>query len=104
MNNKEITVNGVDYVLADSVAATPTTKQIVVLDRGWVVVGDVFKKGDYLNINNASVIRSWGTTKGLGELAQKGPLSNTKLDACPMVQAHKLSVVLIMNCDEENWK
>ena len=102
--DNKITVNGTEYIKADAVSVAPTKKQILVLDRGWIVVGDVSKSGDYFNVNNASVIRSWGTTKGIGELAEKGPLTNTKLDSCPMVQAHKLSVVLVMNCNEEAWK
>ena len=54
-------------------------KQIVVLDRGFVYVGDVTIKGDYVHLNNAKNIRRWGTSKGLGELLE-GPLSNTVTD------------------------
>lgn len=54
-------------------------KQIVVLDRGFVYVGDVQLKGDYVHLNNAKNIRRWGTSKGLGELLD-GPLANTVTD------------------------
>lgn len=54
-------------------------KQIVVLDRGFVYVGDVTIKGDYVTIKNAKNIRRWGTSKGLGELLE-GPLPNTATD------------------------
>ena len=49
-SDNKLTLNGVDYVKASSIGATPTVKQIVVLDRGWIVVGDISKKGDYLNV------------------------------------------------------
>jgi len=54
-------------------------KQIVVLDRGFVYVGDVTLNGEYVHLTNAQNIRRWGTTKGLGELLE-GPLSNTVSD------------------------
>ena len=65
----EITVNGKVYIKKDS--NTPT--QIVVSEGRWNIVGNVVSSGDGLTILNASVIRYWGTTKGLGELAKSGP-------------------------------
>ena len=103
MADKELEINGIKYVRADSVTSKPTKKQILVLDRGWIVVGDAAKSGDYINISNASVIRRWGTKNGLGELAENGPMAETKIDKCPPCQVHKLSVVMIMNVNEEKW-
>jgi hypothetical protein len=80
-------------------------KVILVLQRGWVVVGDVIEEGDdRLELANASVIRRWGTTKGLGQLALEGPRKETVLDPCGAVLAHPLSVVLQIPCKEEVWK
>jgi len=97
---KNITINGEVYVLEKDVKVElskknikPTKRQIVVLNRGWVVVGDYSEKGDECTLANASVIRVWGTTKGLGELAESGPTSSTKLDACPNVHFHKMTTV-----------
>lgn len=108
---KTITVNGEVYVAEKDVMAElsrknvkPSKKQIVILNRGWVVVGDYSEKGDDCFLTNASVIRTWGTTKGLGELAENGPLTNTKLDPCPMLTFNKLTVVARMNVNESNWK
>jgi len=101
---KEIEINGAVYVLKSSMKkSTPTKKQIVICDRGWVVVGDVANSGDYIRISNASVIRRWGTKNGIGELAENGPQPETKLDSCPDSQVHKLSVVMLMNVNESNW-
>ncbi|NBW19042.1 MAG: hypothetical protein EBR82_64810 [Caulobacteraceae bacterium] len=77
--------------------------QIVVLQRGWVVVGMVAISGDDVTIGNTSVIRVWGTTKGLGEIALNGPTNDTVLDPCGVVHSHKNSVVLYIDCVESNW-
>lgn len=77
--------------------------KIVVLHRGWVVVGKYSIDGDEIVIKDASVIRKWGTSKGLGELALKGKLPTTGLDPCGTVRAHKLAVVMTLDCDEKNW-
>ena len=98
-----IKIDEVEYIRADQAQVVPTTKQIVVLQRGWIVIGDVEKTETEVKINNCSVIRVWGTSKGLGELAENGATSNTKLDPCPPVTVHPLSVVLYMNVNEEKW-
>lgn len=68
-----------------------------------MVIGDVEKTEADLRINNCSVIRVWGTSKGLGQIAEEGPTDKTKLDPCPPVTVHPLSVVLCMNVNEEEW-
>lgn len=68
-------------------------RQIIIGERGWVFVGDVRREeGDYI-LDNASCIRVWGTTNGLGELATKGKLSGTKLDPCGTVRIPELAVI-----------
>ena len=78
-------------------------KRIVIAQRGWVFVGDVAIDGDEVSITNASCIRRWGTTKGLGELAERGPLAETVLDHCPPVHMHILAVVAMMDCEAASW-
>ena len=79
------------------------SKRIVVLHRGWVVVGDFKKDGNEVIVENANVVRRWGTTKGLGELAENGPQKNTVLDPCNTVRANELAVVMTMDCNPEKW-
>lgn len=79
-------------------------KKIVVLDRGWSVVGQLEKDGDEYLLVNGSVIRRWGTEKGLGQLAMSGPLPETKLDPLPLTKFNKDRVIMILNCDEDKWK
>ena len=78
-------------------------KQIVILQRGWIFVGDMTRQGNECVLENAATIRSWGTTKGLGELAENGPQPNTKLDKCPTVRFHYLTMVGQIECKEEKW-
>lgn len=76
-------------------------KQIVVVDNGFVYVGDCFWDGDFLMINNARNIRVWGTTKGLGELVN-GPTKNTTHDFAGTCLVPKSRVCLFIQA--EGWK
>lgn len=105
MNVETITVNGKTYYSqAPTVVDIKGDLKIVVLQRGWVLVGKLERKGDQCFLHNANVIRNWGTTKGLGELAKDGPNSNTKLDKCyGVVEFEALTKVLDLSVDEEKW-
>ncbi len=78
--------------------------RIVVLQRGWVVVGDygVDPDNDEVVISDASVIRRWGTSKGLGEL-RDGPLPETVLDPAGEIRAPRGAVVLTIAVSAEAW-
>ena len=67
-----------------SVSTNPINKgrTIVIGNRGNIVVGDLTVNGDMGKLENASVIRNWGTTNGLGQLALEGATSSTVLDKC----------------------
>ena len=78
-------------------------KQIVIGQRGWVFVGDVSRSGDDVTITDASCIRRWGTTKGLGELAKNGPLLTTVLDEMGTVRMHALAIVASLDCEDSKW-
>jgi len=97
----EMAVNKALAVDSDNI--TQQRLQIVILQRGWVVVGMVAISGDDVTIGNASVIRVWGTTKGLGEIALGGPTQDTVLDQCGVVRAHRNSVIMYIDCVESKW-
>jgi len=103
MKPETMMIDEVKYVREDQVDVKPTTKQIVVLQRGWVVIGDISKTAEEVTIKNCSVIRIWGTSNGLGEIAENGATAKTKLDKCPNMTVHPLSVVLYMNVNISNW-
>lgn len=77
---------------------------IVVLDRGFVYVGDCDISGDWCVISNARNIRQWGTTKGLGELAQGGPTKSTALDSVGTVRAPMRAVISVIDTEASKWK
>lgn len=72
-------------------------QNIVVLDRGFVYVGNVTIDGDFLRISNAKNIRYWGTKNGLGEL-RNGPLTETKLDVVGEAIAPMRALIHLVPC------
>ena len=76
---------------------------IVVLDRGFVYVGDVVCDAGWCVISNAQNIRIWGTTAGLGELALGGPTKDTKLDSTGNVRAPMRAVISVIDSEASKW-
>lgn len=78
--------------------------RILTLHRGWVVVGE-FKHGEngFCELLNAHVIRRWGTTKGLGELALEGPKRDTVLDKCGDMDIPVGAIIKTQKCNPEVW-
>jgi len=76
-------------------------KHIVILQRGWVVVGDFSQDGSQCYVRNGHVVRRWGTEKGLGQLASEGPRPNTVLDPTPEMTFHELTIVARLQCSEK---
>lgn len=77
--------------------------RIVVLQRGFVVVGNFEREGEMCRLTKAACVRRWGTSKGLGELAAQGPLKNTVLDKQADTEFHVLTVIQTIACDPEKW-
>jgi len=83
------------------------SRQIIVMDRGIVLVGVVYPvEGEplLLRLTDCGVIRRWGTTKGLGELALKGPQSGTIIDKEPDgTLINRVYVMRLIPCSS-GWK
>ena len=81
---------------------------IVVADQGNVVVGVRMPDhdGPGIRLTSASVVRRWGTSAGLGELAEKGPIpadvgnGPTVLDSLPCAVVIP-SPIMIIECSEQ---
>ena len=95
-----IVINGTTYVRKDSATHGPI--KIAVLDRGFVYVGSVEEHDDHILLTNASNIRKWGTTKGLGELVS-GPTSDTVLDKVGTVKVPMRAVISLIDVDQVAW-
>lgn len=62
INHTTLTLNGVEYVRADSIPSptAPTgSREVVICDRGWIFVGHVEEDGDYLWIQDCANLRKW---------------------------------------------
>lgn len=104
MNKLEI----VKALLADSTPCetnefSGSEIKIVILQRGWVFVGRFSQNGSICKLTDAYNIRTWGTTKGLGELANSGPTDSTKLDKVNDVTFHELTSIALIDCDTKVW-
>lgn len=103
---KTLTIDGVEYIKKSEATSTEYAGElkIVILQRGWIMVGKFERDGSECKLHNASVIRSWGTSKGLGEIAESGPTSSTKLDKCyGLVEFDYLTVVATISVNQEKW-
>lgn len=95
--NKTVVVDGVTYT------AQPTgNSKIVILQRGWVMVGKFSRTEDMCSLDYTQVIRNWGTTKGIGELVN-GPTAKTVLEPVGHVEFHILTTVAIITVGEGQW-
>jgi hypothetical protein len=79
------------------------TLQIAVLDRGFVYIGQCSLSDTELVITDASCIRRWGTSAGLGQLALTGPTASTKLDKAGTVRAPLSSLVHRLDVNKAAW-
>ena len=98
-----VTINGIEYTPVPTFSDRPL--RIVVLQRGWVVVGRWTEQNDRCTLAEGSVIRRWGTTGGLSQLAAKGPQAATVLEPVTsgLIRFHILTMVQSFDCDETAW-
>ena len=77
---------------------------IAVLQRGHVAVGVYGQNGDIGELSSAAIVRRWGTTEGLGELATKGPRPESRLDKSPKLSFHIREVIFTMEVSADAWR
>ena len=97
MQNKELILNLIEMLISGDETKKASSSEIhkgqyiVIGNRGNIVVGDLTISGDMCSMKNASVIRRWGTTNGLGQLALEGSTKDTILDPCGDFEFHILT-------------
>lgn len=96
-----VTINGVEY----SPINQSKDIRIVILQRGWVFVGNFQKVSDSeCVLTNAKNYRLQKSGKGFGYVAKNGPSLDCKLDPCELpVRFHPLTIVATIDCDGEKW-
>ena len=78
--------------------------KIAVLGRGWVCIGRYHEEGDKGILEDAYVIRRWGTSQGLGQLALDGKQSETILEKTGKVSFERLTSIMLIDVDAKKWK
>ena len=76
--------------------------QIVVVDSGFVFLGDCISDQDTLVMTNVKQLRQWGTSRGLGELVD-GPTPKTVMDPIPSVIVPLARVIFTIPVNESKW-
>lgn len=78
---------------------------IVILQRGWVAIGKLSEANasvDHLKLENAKVIRRWGTSKGIGQLVD-GPTKDTVLDEAGTMNFHRNQMIFSLETKASLW-
>lgn len=75
---------------------------ILVMREQFVLVAQIDQAEEalFLRLSHAAVVRIWGTSRGLGQLAEEGPRSGTKLDPEHTELVNKLEVSRIIRCGD----
>jgi len=73
-------------------------RKIVIAVSGFVFVGIYAREDGMVKLTDASCIRVWGTTAGLGQLAVQGKQKDTVFDYCGCVGIPVGSVVAEIDC------
>jgi hypothetical protein len=77
---------------------------IVVLDRGWVVVGHWYQKGGRVTLKNGRVVRRWGTAgTGLAFIAKHGPTDETELEPKGEIRFRECRGLPTFRCNKKAW-
>lgn len=79
------------------------TLELFILHR-WVVIGkpEAVSENEII-IRDATIVRTWGNSRGAGQLALQGPTNDTRLDPAGIVTVHPLCIVARIKCNEEKW-
>lgn len=95
-----VTINGVEYVRADSVAAAKPNgnRAVVVVDRGWIFAGDVTRKDGRIHLSRALHVFKW---EGIG-FAKMVETSNADLRPIANVDIPEGAEIFCVPVSE-NW-
>ena len=84
--------------------------EIIVVTHGWVVVGvvqDDGRESGEAEIAHAHAIARWGTSKGLAQLCESGPLPSTRLESliphADRLRINRAHVIARLLCDSSRW-
>ena len=87
--------------MANAAATKSATegKEIIVVSEGFVFLGEVTEvTHEFVKLEDASVIRRWGTSRGLGQIALEGVQKETELDQCGSTLIERSKVLFRIKC------
>jgi hypothetical protein len=96
---REVIIDGIKYIEQNKESSI----KVVILQRGWNMIGRFQREGMDCTLTDAYVIRRWGTNKGLGQLAIEGMQSETVLDKVGIAHFDYLTVVAAFDCNQSKW-
>ena len=65
-------------------------KRIFVVESAWVIIGTIAEiTSTHYHLIDAQVVRRWGTTEGLAQLATSGPTKDTILELASLCSIRK---------------
>ena len=82
---------------------TRTKTNIIVVDNGFVFLGELQFYDGFTTVLNCKNIRSYGTTDGLGQIALKGVQEETKLDDFGIITIPNDKVIFTIDCTHESF-
>lgn len=88
--------------LADELEKTKGDRHLVVLDRGWIFVGNLIKnEGEPYILTNAKNVRKW-EIGGFGALSQSAKKAKAVLDNCADIYFSESAKIFCVPISE-NW-
>lgn len=76
---------------------------IVVLQFGWVFVGELYSVDGAIELRNGKNIRKWGTEKGIMQL-KNGPLAHTVLDPHSDISINPQAIIMWILTEKSKWQ
>ena len=108
MNIKELTLGQIDQLqsLINPCTNIPQNEGfcVVVLDRGFIYIGELIISKDYAIIKNARNLRRWSSNKGLMWHVENGKEDTTIDGTGKDVKLHVSKLQHWMNTDFDLWK
>lgn len=99
---KTITIDGVAYVPADSVPAPTTSgRQVLVIDRGWIIAGDVEETADGVTLYRPTMLQSFQSIGFSGAIADPRSESVTLQQMTAPVVVPRHSIIFRVPVDSD---
>ena len=89
--------------MTDNMKEWGVTLVVATAGHVWIAKSITFD-GTFYHLHNASIVRKWGSTRGLNQLV-KGPTKDTVIDEqAPLVTVVREAMIALIPCSEGSWK